>query len=180
MYIDTHLFVPGKWSSYFKSSSRTVLENHLEFLICSWIILTIIVFELFKNMLQEQFKNFLRTYMFYIVMEIFFNILTHLCQMYLPILINWTSPFSILGLLGGIFHFYSNLKRNFCKQTVENLIRRHILRSLIWVCAVCMCPQKKDARLIWVMNFAGTLCCFWYAWAVLKYVLKLFKIFSWK
>ena len=25
-----------------------------------------------------------------------------------PILINWTSPFLILGLLGGIFHFYSN------------------------------------------------------------------------
>ena len=27
--------------------------------------------------------------------------LTHLCQMYFPILINWTSPFPILGLLGG-------------------------------------------------------------------------------
>ena len=25
--------------------------------------------------------------------------------MYIPIHINWTSPFSILGLLGGIFHF---------------------------------------------------------------------------
>ena len=33
--------------------------------------------------------------------------------MYFPILINWTSPFPILGLLGGIFHFYSNFKRNF-------------------------------------------------------------------
>ena len=41
-----------------------------------------------------------------------------------PILINWTSPFPILWVLGGIFHFYSNSKGHFCKQTVENLIRR--------------------------------------------------------
>ena len=34
--------------------------------------------------------------------------LTHLCRMYFPIPINWTSPFPILELLGGIFHFYSN------------------------------------------------------------------------
>ena len=27
-----------------------------------------------------------------------------------PSLINWTSPFSILGLFGGSFHFYSFLK----------------------------------------------------------------------
>ena len=34
------------------------------------------------------------------------------------------SSFPILGLMGGIFHFYSDFKRNFCKLTVENLIRR--------------------------------------------------------
>ena len=39
-----------------------------------------------------------------------------------PTVINWTSPFPILGKLGGIFQFYSNLKRNLCKQTVENLV----------------------------------------------------------
>ena len=33
------------------------------------------------------------------------------------ILINWMSPFPILGLLAGVFHFYSNFKRNLCKQT---------------------------------------------------------------
>ena len=33
----------------------------------------------------------------------------HLCRMY--ILINWTSPFPILGLLGGLFHLYSNFKK---------------------------------------------------------------------
>ena len=30
--------------------------------------------------------------------------------MYFPILIKWMCPFPILGLLGGIFHFFSNLK----------------------------------------------------------------------
>ena len=63
--------------------------------------------------------------------------LTHLCRMHFSILIIWTSPFPNLGVLGGIFHFYSNFKRNFCEQTVENLIRRRILRRLIWVCTVC-------------------------------------------
>ena len=31
--------------------------------------------------------------------------LTYLCQMYFPIRINWTCPFPILGLMGGIYHF---------------------------------------------------------------------------
>ena len=31
--------------------------------------------------------------------------LTHLCRMELPTVMNWTSPFPILGLLGGIFLF---------------------------------------------------------------------------
>ena len=76
-----------------------------------------------------------------------FTQLTHLCRMYFPILINWTSPFPISGLLGGIFHFYSNFKRNVCKQTVENLIRHHILLRLIWFCTVCRCPTKKTVGL---------------------------------
>ena len=32
----------------------------------------------------------------------------HLSGMEFPKLINWASPFLILGLMGGIFHFYSN------------------------------------------------------------------------
>ena len=72
---------------------------------------------------------------------------THLCRMYLPILINWTGQFPILELLGGIFHFNSNIKRNFSEQTVENLIRRRVLRSLIWFCAVCWCPRKRTLGL---------------------------------
>ena len=71
------------------------------------------------------------------------NPLTHLFRMYFPILIDWTSQFPILWLLGGIFHFYSNFKRKFCKQTVENLIRRRVLRRLIWFCCVCRCPTKR-------------------------------------
>ena len=34
---------------------------------------------------------------------------------------------------------------------METLIRRHILRRLIWVCTVCM-SHKKDASQIWVKN----------------------------
>ena len=41
------------------------------------------------------------------------------------------------------FHFYSNFNRTFCKQTVETLIRCHILRHLIWVSTVCQCPSKR-------------------------------------
>ena len=72
---------------------------------------------------------------------------THLCRMYFPILINWTSPFPISWLLGGIFHFYSNFKICFCKQTVENLIRRCSLLRLKWVCTVCLCPTKPTLGL---------------------------------
>ena len=54
-------------------------------------------------------------------MTLFSKCFTHLYRMHFPILINWMSPFPILGLLGGIFHLDSIFKRNFCKQTVENL-----------------------------------------------------------
>ena len=54
---------------------------------------------------------------------------------------------SNLGLLGGIFHFYSNFKRNVYKQTVESLIRRRVLRRLIWFCTVCPCPTKRTLDL---------------------------------
>ena len=69
-----------------------------------------------------------------------------------PTVINWRSPFPILGLLGGIFHFYSNFKRNFCKRTVENL---HCLPM----------SHKKDDRLIWVK---------------LPFVIKIFVLSSFK
>ena len=65
-----------------------------------------------------------------------------------------------MALLGDIFHFLSNSKRAFCKQIVANLIRRCVLRRLIWFCTVCRrLTNKKGARLIWVKAH-GT-CVFW-------------------
>ena len=46
------------------------------------------------------------------------QVLIHLCRMYFPTHINCKSSFPIIGLFGGIFHFYSYFKRSFCKQTV--------------------------------------------------------------
>ena len=57
------------------------------------------------------------------------------------ILINWTSQFPILGLLGGIFHFYSNFKRNIL----------HFAR-LIWFCTVCRCHTKRTLGLYGLKN----------------------------
>ena len=49
---------------------------------------------------------------------------------------------SNLGLLGSIFHFHSNFKKNVCKQTGENLIRRRVLWHLIWFFTVCRCYKR--------------------------------------
>ena len=68
-----------------------------------------------------------------------------------PSLINWTSHFPFKGLLDDSFHSYSNCDRTFCKQTVETLIRRHIVRFLVWVSTVCTCPTKRTLGLNWLM-----------------------------
>ena len=73
--------------------------------------------------------------------------LTHLSQINFPISISRTSLLQILGVLGGIFHLISNFNRKFCKQTVETLIRRRVLRRLIWVSTVCLCPTKRTLGL---------------------------------
>ena len=52
-------------------------------------------------------------------------------------------------VVGGIFLFFIQTKRNFCKQTVENLIRRHIPASDLGLHFLPM-SHKKDARIIWV------------------------------
>ena len=41
------------------------------------------------------------------------------------------------------FVFNSYFNRKFCKQTMDTLIRRRVLRRLIWVCTVCLCPTKR-------------------------------------
>ena len=68
--------------------------------------------------------------------------LTHMCQVDLSILINWTSQFPNLGVSGVLFYFYSISNRNSCKQTVQTQIRRCRTWRLIWVCTVCQIPPK--------------------------------------
>ena len=75
------------------------------------------------------------------------NLLNSFMPNGISIVINWTSPFPFQGLLGGIFHVYSNFKRNFCLQTMENLIRRRVLRRLIRFCTACRCPTKRTLGL---------------------------------
>ena len=53
--------------------------------------------------------------------------LTHLSRMEFPFLINWTSPISFKGTLGGNLQFYLKLNRTFCKSTVDILIIRRDL-----------------------------------------------------
>ena len=80
--------------------------------------------------------------------------LTLLSQMKHPTCIKWTSPFSSLGLLGVVFHSYSNFKRTSCEQTVENLIRICSLWRLILACTIYLSKTcKKNAILICVNTF---------------------------
>ena len=50
-------------------------------------------------------------------------------------------------MLGAIFSCLFNFDKKFCSQKVETLIRRRILRRLILVCTVCLCPIKKTLGL---------------------------------
>ena len=55
---------------------------------------------------------------------------------------------SVLRDFGWFFlHLYSNFNRTFCKNIVEALIRRRVMRRLILVCTVCQCPTKKTLGL---------------------------------
>ena len=84
-----------------------------------------------------------------------FTLLTHICLVDPSILINWTSPFSILGVADVLLSiFIIFFYRNSYKQTVKTLIRYHILRHLIWVCTVCLCPKNGALGLYGLM--------FWY------------------
>ena len=80
--------------------------------------------------------------------------LTLLSRMKLPTFIKWTSPFSSSGLLGVVFHSYSNFNVTSCKQTAESLIRHSSLWHLILVCTICSCPTKRTL-VLWVEYFCG-------------------------
>ena len=49
----------------------------------------------------------------------------------------------MLGGVWAVFLIFIQILIHFFKQTVLNLIRRRVLRRLIWFCAVCRCPTKK-------------------------------------
>ena len=68
------------------------------------------------------------------------------------IIINWTGPLSLEGLLGCIFHFYLNSNRTFGKKRVETLIGRRVLWHLFWVFTVCLCPTKRTLGLNGLMQ----------------------------
>ena len=62
------------------------------------------------------------------------------------------SPFPILGLLGGIFHFYSNFKRNLimlANSREPDQTPHFAVFDLVLHCLPM--SHKKDARLIWVI-----------------------------
>ena len=50
---------------------------------------------------------------------------------------------NLKGLCGSKFKCNSNFKSSFCKQTVETLV----LRRLVRVCTVCLCTTKKTLDL---------------------------------
>ena len=88
-----------------------------------WMMLVMHKIPLFKHIIEQAHEH---------LVFIAFN---HLYRMFFPVLIKWASPFPILVLLGGVFHFYSNFKRNFCKETVENLIRGIVF---VYCCSHCL------------------------------------------
>ena len=51
------------------------------------------------------------------------------------------------------FHVNSNLDSMLCKQTLETLIRFHILKHLIWICIACLCPSKRMLGLYGLRQF---------------------------
>ena len=67
--------------------------------------------------------------------------------MYFPFIINWTSPFPILGLLGEIFHLYSNSNNTSVSNSGEpDQTPRFAASDLILHCLPM--SHKKGDRLI--------------------------------
>ena len=74
---------------------------------------------------------------------------------------------TILRVVGWNFSSLFKSNRNFCWQTVETLIRRHVLWRLIWVCTVCLCPTKMTLGLYGLTS-----------WSCLSTFLKCFTFFQ--
>ena len=87
------------------------------------------------------------------------HLLKPLSQMKLQTLIKWTRPFSSSGLLGVVFHSYSNFNRTSYKQTVENLIKLCSLWRLILACIICLYVPQKERQ----SNMGKYFCCICYS-----------------
>ena len=77
------------------------------------------------------------------------------------------------GCLVLFFIFIQILKETSVLQTVQNLIRRRVLRRLISICTVCQLSHKKDARLIWDKKFSRE---FYFREKIVKDTLDALKI----
>ena len=64
----------------------------------------------------------------------------------------------VLRVVRWYFH-YSNYNWTICKQTVETLIKCHILWNLIRVCTVCPCPIKRTLGLYGLIHVAKLEIC---------------------
>ena len=87
------------------------------------------------SIFKSDMHSFLMMYINPFMPNVFFS---HPYQLY-----EFISNFWVVGLC----FFYSYFKRHFCKKTVENLIRRRVLRRLISFCTVCQCPTKSKLGL---------------------------------
>ena len=65
-----------------------------------------------------------------------------------PTIIKWTSPSLFSGLLGGIFHFYSNFDRKLLANGGDPDQTPHSAVSDLGLHCLHM-SHKKDTRLIW-------------------------------
>ena len=63
------------------------------------------------------------------------HLFTQISIMDFPILIHWVSPFVFQGVSGVFFSFFSICNGNVCYEC-------RLMRRLIKVCNVCLCPTK--------------------------------------
>ena len=91
------------------------------------------------------------------VQDLFFAQMIQGCNPFKPNGISHSSIgpvyFCFKGCWVVFFIFLKKIIRIFCKQTVETLIRCHILCHLIWVCTVCLCPAKRTPAVYGLMIY---------------------------
>ena len=110
----TGLYSPSKWGLLFQERIRS-LQTKLT---------------------PRRGANMIMTELFPLKMYPFTS--THCMLVDYSLVIYWTSQFVILGVTGLFCHFYSILGGKSCIQTMQALIRRHMVWRLIWVCTVCL------------------------------------------